>query len=190
MIRNDGGTGRVGIVTPPELGIFDAVIEGDADATWVFMPWEGLLAERAGVELNAFYLDEYEIPYGYTPTMVARPETVADRADELAAFLGATGRGYRDATAAPATAAATLAETASPDPSDEEFLTESHHRLADAFLTDDGNWGLMSHDRWATFVDWLATENILTTVDETSLPATAVPPVELYTNELLREATA
>lgn len=149
----------------------------------------GLLAERAGVELNALYLDAYDIPYGYTPTMVARPEMITDRADTLAAFLAATARGYRDA-AAPATAAATLAETADPDPSDEAFLTESHERLADAFLTDDGERGLMAHDRWAAFVDWLAAEEILTTVDEESLPAAAVPPAGPYTNELLGEATA
>jgi ABC-type nitrate/sulfonate/bicarbonate transport system substrate-binding protein len=149
----------------------------------------GLLAERAGVELNALYLDAYDIPYGYTPTMVARPEMITDRADTLAAFLAATARGYRDA-AAPATAAATLAETADPDPSDEAFLTESHERLADAFLTDDGERGLMAHDRWAAFVDWLAAEEILTTVDEGSLPAAAVPPAGPYTNELLGEATA
>ena len=48
----------------------------------------------------------------------------------------------------------------------------------------------MAHDRWAAFVDWLAAEEILTTVDEESLPAAAAPPTELYTNELLGEATA
>lgn len=28
--------------------------QGEADATWVFMGWEGVEAKRKGVELNAF----------------------------------------------------------------------------------------------------------------------------------------
>lgn len=28
--------------------------QGEADATWVFMGWEGVEARRKGVELNAF----------------------------------------------------------------------------------------------------------------------------------------
>ncbi|PSP16376.1 myristoyl transferase [Halobacteriales archaeon QH_10_67_13] len=185
LIRNDGGDGDVEIVTPPKLGIFDAVVDGAADATWGFMPWEGLLAEREGVPLNAFYLDEYDVPYGYTPTMLARPETIADRGDELAAFLAATGRGYREAAADPAGAARTLAATADPDPADEAFLAESHERLADAFLTDDGTWGVMDRDRWAAFVDWLVEAEVLTDLDGKPLPASAAPPAELYTDELL-----
>ncbi len=29
-------------------------LQGEADATWVFMGWEGVEAQRKGVELNAF----------------------------------------------------------------------------------------------------------------------------------------
>ena len=45
--------------------------QGEADATWVFMPWEGVEASRKGVELNAFRLSESGIPYGYSPVVVA-----------------------------------------------------------------------------------------------------------------------
>ena len=45
--------------------------QGEADATWVFMPWEGVEASRKGVELNAFKLSESGIPYGYSPVVVA-----------------------------------------------------------------------------------------------------------------------
>jgi hypothetical protein len=50
LVRNDGGEGDIEITTPPKLGIWNTLVEGAADATWVFMPWEGVLAERDGIE--------------------------------------------------------------------------------------------------------------------------------------------
>lgn len=37
------------------------LLEGKADATWVFMGWEGVLARQQGVALNVFSLDEYKV---------------------------------------------------------------------------------------------------------------------------------
>lgn len=47
--------------------------QGGADATWVFMPWEGVLARRAGVELHAFNPEAY-LDYGYSPVVAAHPD--------------------------------------------------------------------------------------------------------------------
>jgi len=174
-------------VTPPKLGIWNTLVDGEADATWVFMPWEGVLAERDGLELTPFYLDEYDVPYGYTPIMLARPETIETEADALSRFLEATGRGYAFAAENPETAARLLGETADgPETLDDEaFLIESQKRLADNYLTADGEWGTMAGDRWAAFVEWLADEEILTTIEGDHIPADEVDVGALYTNELL-----
>ena len=50
--------------------------QGKADATWVFMGWEGLDAKRRGVDLNAFSLEDSNIPYGYSPVLVAASDTL------------------------------------------------------------------------------------------------------------------
>jgi NitT/TauT family transport system substrate-binding protein len=55
---------------------------------------EGVQAERDGIDLNAFALDDYDVPYGYTPVVLAHPERIEETGDELARFLDATGRGY------------------------------------------------------------------------------------------------
>ena len=34
-------------------------------------PWEGVEAERKGVKLNAFRLQDSGIPYGYSPVVIA-----------------------------------------------------------------------------------------------------------------------
>ena len=51
-------------------------IQGKADATWVFMGWEGVDAKRRGVGLNAFSLEDFNIPYGYSPVLVAATATL------------------------------------------------------------------------------------------------------------------
>lgn len=47
--------------------------QGEGDATWVFMPWEGVLAQRAGLELTAFNPED-SVPYGYSPVLAAHPD--------------------------------------------------------------------------------------------------------------------
>jgi len=186
LVRNDGGDGDIEITTPPKLGIWNTLLDGDADATWVFMPWEGVMAERDGVDLNAFYLDAYDVPYGYTPLLLARPDTIDGEADLLADFLAATAAGYQFAVDNPDAAADVLREEATGmDNDDPEFLRESQRLIADAYLTDAGQWGLMEHGRWEAFVDWLAETGILTTVDGDPIPASELDTAGLYTNEFL-----
>jgi NitT/TauT family transport system substrate-binding protein len=185
LIRNDGGRGELEILTPPKLGIPNTLVEGDADATWVFMPWEGVQAERDGVDLNAFALDDYGVPYGYTPVMLAHPDRIDDRGDDLERFLDATRRGYEFAAADPDGAAAILGDTAEgPGLDDETFLRESQRRIADAYL-ENGTWGRMRRERWAAFVEWLADESLVQTLDGDRLSADEIDVDALYTNALL-----
>ena len=150
------------------------------------MPWEGVLAARDGIDLTPFYLDDYDVPYGYTPLLLARPETIDG---DVLGFLAATARGYRFAVDNPDRAAEILGETADGmDNDDPEFLRESQHELTDAYLTVDGQWGRMAHNRWDAFVDWLADNDILTTVDGDLIPAAELPTGDLYTNALLPDA--
>jgi NitT/TauT family transport system substrate-binding protein len=186
LIRNDGGDGDIEIVTPPKLGIPNTLLDGSADATWVFMPWEGLLAERDGIELKAFRLDDYGVPYGYTPTLLAAPETIESDAGLLADVLDAIGRGYEFAAANPVSAADLLCRSGEgPHLDDREFVRESQRRIAPASLTDDGDWGVMARKRWADFVDWLVEEGILTTLDGEQLGFADVSPDALFTNEFV-----
>lgn len=56
--------------SPPSL------LQGKADATWIFSGWEGVEARRQGVELNYFNLADHGISYGYAPVLVARADTL------------------------------------------------------------------------------------------------------------------
>ncbi len=186
MIRNDGGTGEFDEIFPPRLGIWNTLLTGDADATWVFLPWEGVQARRAGITLNAFRLDDYGIPYGYTPVLLAHPLAVRKHADSLRAFLAATAEGYRFAVEHPTEAVELLIATANhPDLSDPAFVAESLRELTPALLTDDGRWGVMKSQRWWAFVEWIERRGMV--VDRRGQPIPLAPDTyrELFTNELL-----
>ena len=64
MIKNDGGDGvYIEDTSMGMLGIWNTLLEGKADATWVFMAWEGVMAKLGGVELNVFQLDDYQVRF-------------------------------------------------------------------------------------------------------------------------------
>jgi len=143
------------------------------------------MAEPDELGLNAFYLDGYDVPYGYTPLLLARPETIQNDAG-LSDFLDAIARGYQFAGNNPQKAAEILYEEATGMDKDyPDFLAESQQRIADAYLTDNGEWRTMDYRRWQSFVDWLSDNEILTIIDGEAIPATELDTGELYTNTLL-----
>ena len=52
------------------------ICQGEADATWVFMGWEGVEAELKGVKLNSFKLEDFKVPYGHSPLLVTHPDII------------------------------------------------------------------------------------------------------------------
>jgi ABC-type nitrate/sulfonate/bicarbonate transport system substrate-binding protein len=94
MIKNDGGTGNMKIVYPDKLGIWNTLLEGTADATWIFDNWEGVEAETKEIPLNKFSMSEFGIPYCYSPVIIARKNHVITNKKESALFIKATQKGY------------------------------------------------------------------------------------------------
>ncbi|MEM7735873.1 MAG: ABC transporter substrate-binding protein [Deinococcota bacterium] len=186
MIRQDGGQGDFKTVTPAKLGIPYTLKQGTADATWVFMGWEGIEAQRQGEQLHAFRLADYDLPYGYTPVLVAHPDSLKTRAEALQAFLAATARGYQFAAAAPDEAADILCDLAQHSSlSDRDFVRESQHYLSSHYLTPDGHWGRMAAERWQMFIDWLINERILTNLDGSPLQASDLQLEQVFSNAYL-----
>merc|ERR1740123_1973322 len=101
MVKNDGGEGSVQFHGLDGFGYEDAdtmqagsgvasyLAADRSDSTWIFTHWEGVLAERAGQELNYFRLEDYDIPYGYSPILLAHPQMLSDNADVVKHFLAA-----------------------------------------------------------------------------------------------------
>ena len=157
-----------------------------SDATWIFPAWEGILAERAGHHLNYFALEDYAIPYGYSPVLLAHPSMLsAECAADTRAFLTATASGYKQAAADPMLAANALCACGHASLSDASFVQASAAAIADKFLTADGEWGSMVSDRWEGFVDFLSASGILVGRDKTPIPRVEIDVPSLFSNDFL-----
>lgn len=165
MVKSAGGTGEFVEWAPPMLGLWNTVLSGEAHATWVFLGWEGVEAERKGVALNVFRLRDSGIPYGYSPVLAADPARLDPAV--ATAFLAATARGFDAAREQPEAAAAELCALAAaenpglPAPLDAEMCAQSLRWLAaEGALA--APWGRMDRARWAAFLRWLDESGLLT----------------------------
>ncbi|KAK9809928.1 hypothetical protein WJX72_001872 [[Myrmecia] bisecta] len=182
LIKNDGGKGDYQEVTPAKLGIWNTLLAGKADATWIFEAWEGIEAKQKGVELNAFRLGDYGVPYGYSPLLVAHPDTLREQPDVVRAFLAATAEGFRTAASQPEQAAQHLVSLAGqenaspllPVPLDLDMVTASQRLLQKHYLDANKEWGRMEKGRWDTFLDWLSQQGLLTTAVQSRSPEDGV----------------
>jgi len=153
MIRNDGGSGNVNIVWPQKLGIWDTITKKEYDATWVFMNWEGVAASGQHLELNAFRMKDYGIPYGYSPVLLASEAKIAECKEACRKFLQASKAGFLHAQQHPEEAAELLKPFV-PEHESHINLPESQ-RVTGAYYGTEANWGSMEPEKVNEYLDWL-----------------------------------
>lgn len=184
MIINDGGRGQFVSHKPARLDIWHALLTNEADATWIFLPWEGVEAEQRDIQLNQFLLEDYEIPYGYSPVLAAHGDWATENADALRRFLSATAEGFAFAVRDPDEAARILFDTANhPALTNLDFLEKSQQVASGYYLDEDRQWGVMRRDVWNAFVNWLIRNRLLNQPDGDLIQQFDVS--RLFTNEYL-----
>ena len=90
LIKNDGGKGDIKISYPKRLGVWNTMKNNLYDSTWIFMNWEGI----ENPNLNFFRLNDYDIPYSYSPLIVASEKLINGSKSGINDFLKATKQGY------------------------------------------------------------------------------------------------
>lgn len=173
MVAKDGGDPEGVKIERQQgkLGMFDALKQGKVDATWVFLPWEGIEAEMDDVHLQAFKTEEYGIPYGYSP-VIARNAKADLPDDVLRNFVKATRQGYETAVKDPETAVSVLKDQCEPK-REESFLKRSQESI-NGYYSDGSELGTMGEKRWTDWLAWL---------EENKMLASKVDANGLYTNE-------
>jgi len=159
MVINDGGTGDLRIIYPARLGIWDTVLNGTADATWVFENWESVEAEHKGVRLRSFKLRDYGIPYSYSPVFAVARSTLNEHADMLRRFLKATKEGFLYAQSHPDEVVTWLMSRVPEHYRDATFLRRSQEFVS-PYYGDDRTWGHMQPERVEAFLEWLHTRKL------------------------------
>ena len=174
MIKADGGVGEPVLQYPDRLGIWNTLLEGKADATWIFDNWEGVEAATRGVELRKFYLSQHGIPYGYSPVIFTKKESMEANRELYSQFLEATRRGYLHASTNQAEACQILYPHLTPYDQQQVDLKKSLEVSA-PFFGDDTTCGKMKSTRVQAFLDWLVAHG---------LEDARILEQDLYTNEL------
>ncbi|QDS75822.1 hypothetical protein FKW77_000642 [Venturia effusa] len=161
MVSSAGGRGEAMKITSDvgKLSLFDAVKKGDLDATWVFMPWEGVEAEMEGAKLHVFRTGDFGIPYGYSPVIAKRHDGgVEDGA--IKRFVEATRKGYKLAQDDPMAAVDALRDQTSPTRSN-EFLLKSQKAINEFYGDEAETLGKMDGSKWWQWLDWLSVKGLL-----------------------------
>ena len=175
MVKNDGGTGQIQLSYPEKLGIWNTLLTGEADATWIFDNWEGVEAAAKNIALNKFYLKDYDIPYGYSPVIFTKKEKMNQHLDAYTRFIRATQLGYQFAVENPEKAVALLHPYLTPYDQQAVDLPQAL-KLSSPHFAEDGNYGHMNPTRVRAFLEWLVEKN---------LEKSAILQQDLFTNALV-----
>lgn len=192
-----------------KLGVFDTLLSGEYDATWVFLAHEGVIAARKGVELNVFRLADYGVDYGY-PLVYFKSRTEGSNDDAIILFMKQLKKAYKWVVENPKEAAANMVQCVnklySDLPIDADQIEQSVALASKTFLDAEGHGLTMTERRWASFVDWLYDVGLMTTKMQTRGPVSdtkttldglrgddagapldrsACPPSALFTNKFL-----
>lgn len=174
MIKNDQGTGDLNIIYPEKLGIWNTLLSGQADATWIFDNWEGIEARSKNIELDKFSLADFNIPYGYSPIVLTKKENITKHRQLYSKFIKATKKGFLFTKQDLAESVRIL----------KPYLTEYDLKNIDlekslAFSSphfgDELNCGIMKPESVSSFVKWLV---------DTGLEDKVILNQRLFTNEL------
>lgn len=178
MVGKDGGDADNMHIERSEgkLSMFEAVKEGRIDATWIFLPWEGLDAEMEGVHTKHWKLDDYDIPYGYSP-VIARNADKSPSDEVLKAFVLATREGYEHAVRHPHDVTDILHHLTHPQRS-KDFIHKSQARI-NHYYSDGHKLGFMDSTKWEAWLKWLKDHNLLTAPDD-------LVEANIFTNEFAR----
>ncbi|WP_439506201.1 ABC transporter substrate-binding protein [Sediminibacterium sp.] len=159
MIKNDGGEGDIKIVYPEKLGIWNTLLTGKADSTWIFDNWEGIEASSKGIELNKFTLADFNIPYGYSPIVLTKRESIAENKELYSTFIKTTQKGFLYVKKNVAESVKIL----------KSYMTEYDLNNIDVeksimfsipYFGDESSCGVMEQERVTSFLNWLVDKGL------------------------------
>lgn len=175
MIKNDGGTGNVDFIYPEKLGIWNTLLTGQADATWIFDNWEGVEASTKEIDLFKFDMTSFSIPYGYSPVILTKKENIMANQNEYKSFVQATKKGFLYVQKHPEQAISILKKYVTSYDL-EHIDLEKSLAMTQPYFGDEKTCGKMQPERVTAFLKWLISNNL---EHENCLKQ------ELFTNELI-----
>lgn len=162
-----------------------ALKSGQFDFAWIYMGWEGIEAQRQGVDLNTFMVKDNCVPDYYSPVIITSEKTIKNKPDLVRNFLAATEKGYTYAASNPDDAAKLLIAGAPKGTFDDEGLvTASQQYLSPRYAEGSKCWGQQTLEKWTNYPKFMFEH--LAILDANGNPITSAPNyAAAFTNEYL-----
>lgn len=153
MIKNDGGEGKLNLYYPNKLGIWDTIVNKEYDVTWIFVNWEGVQAAEKNINLQNFKLEDYGIPYSYSPVIAGDENHIDENPVLYKSFLKASRKAF-DYTLKHTTESLDILKRYVPD-SDKDIPLEKAFEVSKKHFIKDGEWGEISLAKIQDFLNWV-----------------------------------
>lgn len=158
MIKNDGGEGDLRIVYPEKLSIWDTLLNNEADATWIFMNWEGVEVANTSHDLKYFKMKDYQIPYSYSPVLAADAEKADANLDVYKSFIQATKKGFLFCQSDPEEAVEILSKHV--QEKEKHLDLSAALKVTAPHFGDDNNWGIIEEENLNEFLSWIKSKGL------------------------------
>ncbi|ABO51706.1 membrane lipoprotein lipid attachment site [Desulforamulus reducens MI-1] len=147
----------------------------DADFEWIYYGWDGVEAQRRGMDLNLIMLKDLDpaLDY-YTPVIATNEQHISEQKELVKKFMAATAKGYQWSIENPTGAAEILLENAPELNAD--LVKASQGWVSQKYQEDAPRWGEQKEEVWARYADWMFQRGLI---------EKNINPKEAFTNEFL-----
>jgi len=156
---------------------FFSTIGKNADFEWIYWGWDGVEAQRRGIELSYIPVRDLNPVFDYyTPVLITNRKAIEADPELVKAFMRAVAKGYNHTIQNPKDAADILMKQVPELATNKEQIYRSLDYLKDEFTSDAAYWGQQKHEVWQNFIDWLYNKRII---------MTGVKADKMFTNDFL-----
>lgn len=143
-------------------GVYDffSTIGKDADFEWIFYGWDGVEAQRRGIDLDYLPLKELNPIFDYyTPVIISSEKYLNDNQDVVKRFMKAVSRGYQYCIDEPGKAADIMVKLVPELNKDQVQVSLAY--LAKEYQSDATVWGIQKSEVWHSFANWMSDEKLI-----------------------------
>ena len=135
-------------------------LKDKVDVMWFFEGWDNIKCELADFPIHYMPVRDLDsrLDY-YTPVIIANNDTLENKPEMVKKFLAATEKGYEYAIENPDESAEILLKY-TPD-SSPELLQKSQEYLADKYMEDTDQWGVMKDEVWDNYTDFMVEYGVI-----------------------------
>ncbi|GAB6179272.1 ABC transporter substrate-binding protein [Desulfotomaculum defluvii] len=126
----------------------------DADFEWIYYGWDGVEAQRRGMQLNLIMLKDLDpaLDY-YTPVIITNEQHISEQQELVKKFMAATAKGYQWSIENSSQAAEVLLNNA-PE-LNAELVKASQAWVSAKYQEDAPRWGEQREEVWASYAQWM-----------------------------------